>query len=120
MFVVSAKTLRMYMIFFKIVSGQCMVSFAVLYKADEYVPLMNTVKDGSLSIEQLKTVIQKLEKTDRAQSLVFLEKDYSMEYYRQHSDYFFENNPSFLQMMDNIFDLDFEKYVDSFDPKKKN
>lgn len=118
MFVVSAKTLRMYMIFFKIVSGQCMASFAVLYKADEYVPLMNTVKDGSFSIEELKMVIQKLEETDCKQSLKFLEKDYNMKYYRQCCDLFLENNPDFLKMMDDIFDLDFEKYVKSLDLKK--
>ena len=90
----------------------------MLYKADEYVSLFNTIKDQSLSIEQLKVVIQKLEDMDRKQSLIFLEKDYNMEYYRKCCDLFLENNPDFLKMMDDIFGLDFRKYIKTFDPKK--
>lgn len=117
MFAVSPKSQRMYFLFFKIKSGECRASLIIYNKADEFVPTRQTPKDESLSIEQLKECITKCEKNAR-QSIKFLESEYGMTYHRECCDLFLAKNPDFLQMMNAIFGLDFEKYVESFNPKK--
>jgi len=110
MFFVSPGSLQMFILFLKIQVGECRISFVSQLKANEFVPTIQTEIDKTFSIEQFKSLFLDTEKKWRFKDL---EKKYGISYHRECCDLFLEKNPDFLKMMDGIFGLNFEQYINS-------
>lgn len=116
MFVVSPKSLKMYMLFFKIQFGECRISFVSQLKADEFVPTIQTEIGTSLTTEKFKNIFVDMEKGKKFKDL---ENVYKLTWHRQCCDIFLELNPDFLKMMDGIYGLDFKEYINSLESRNK-